>query len=715
MNKHRPEDFKRPGEAQFAWNSPVEKIGKLGAGRIRSLLKLGIKTVGDLLLAIPLRYENRSKFSPFPPAAAPGPILLCGRVVDMLPDKFLPGKKRLTEVQIEPYDVSAPLLTEPVSLKWLNARHIRSQIAVGHQLVVFGLLQQKGRTWSIWFPEFEVIEQDQNELGKIHLGRIVPVHSSGAGITPRFLRELVWEALEGVVPDSAPPPIWGLDNGVFRTPLDRFRALHFPKSEAEANAARLSLERDEALAVQTALLMRRARNRKVGSPSRAGEGKLVKEFIKSLPYPLTTAQQRVLEEIMADLRASHPMTRLLHGDVGSGKTVIAFCAMLAAVESGWQAALMAPTQVLAEQHYANGVAFLESLGVRIGLRTGSRSFDTNLPLFNEGASGEPDIFIGTHALLYEDNLPRLGLVVVDEQHKFGVVQRARLAEMGSRPDFLVMTATPIPRTLSLTIYGDLDVSVLDELPPGRRPVKTVIRNKNELDRFVVFLKSELSAGRQAYLVFPLIEDSDKVDARAAKREFEHWAQVLQPHSCGLMHGKLKPAEKKAVMDRFRLGKISALVSTMVIEVGVDVPNATVMVIFDAERFGLAQLHQLRGRVGRGGLSSYCVLVPSKNDRGTLERLAVLEATSDGFKLAEADLAFRGAGRLFGTAQSGDVGFRMLDPCRSVDLLSAARTRAAEILEVDPALSLEENSPLAEAVKRLPLDQSDLATGLISGC
>jgi len=408
---------------------------------------------------------------------------------------------------------------------------------------------------------------------------------------------------------------------------------------------------------------------------------MLKAFYESLPFDLTAAQKRSVREVTGDMRNEHPMNRLLQGDVGSGKTFVAMCAMLLAVESGSQAALMAPTQILAEQHYLTFRKWLAPLGLRLALVTGARKALDHLEI-----EGEPQIVIGTHALLYDNiDFEDLGLVVIDEQHKFGVTQRGRLIRQGIMPDVLVMTATPIPRTLTLTIYGDLDVSVLDEMPAGRGKIVTGLRVKPKVTDLTKFLKEQLAEGRQAYLVYPLVEESGAVKAQSATGEFEKWQKRLKDYEVGLLHGQMKPEEKDEVMARFRDNDLQVLVATTVVEVGVDVANASVMVIHHAERFGLAQLHQLRGRIGRGEHKSYCVLLTDGKSEEALRKLRVLEKTRDGFKIAEEDLLRRGPGEVLGTAQSGLTDLRFVDYLADTALVREARRLAEELLERDPDL------------------------------
>jgi ATP-dependent DNA helicase RecG len=430
-----------------------------------------------------------------------------------------------------------------------------------------------------------------------------------------------------------------------------------------------------------------------------GSGTLLGEFLEALPFQLTDAQSKVIAEIRRDLAARHPMNRLLQGDVGSGKTVVAIAAMLLAVEARYQAAFMAPTQILAEQHYAVLRRWLEPLGVRMALRTAARQEESFLPLV--AGDENAHVIIGTHALLYDTvSFSNLGLVVIDEQHKFGVAQRARLTAREPAPDVLVMTATPIPRTLTMTVYGDLDVSIMDEMPRNRGKVITAVRDVSKLGEVLSFLRGQLEAGRQLYVIYPLIDESEKLEVKAASAEYELWRERLHPYRCKLLHGRIPTAEKQDTMERFRHGETKALISTTVIEVGVDVPNATVMLVENAERFGLAQLHQLRGRIGRGEHKSYCILLTSDESKETSAKLAVLERTNNGFEVAEADWDLRGPGDLLGTAQSGLPALKIGNLKTDAGLMRRARAAAMSIFEADPRLELPEN----QRFRRLIVEQ-----------
>src|SRR5438093_890115 len=445
----------------------------------------------------------------------------------------------------------------------------------------------------------------------------------------------------------------------------------------------------EFFAMQMLIASRRTDSHARVSAAHCGRGELMQKFLHALPFELTTAQKKVIAEIQSDLAAKYPMNRLLQGDVGSGKTVVAIAAILLAVEAGYQAAFMAPTQVLAEQHYAVLRRWLEPLGVKLSIRTAARQEESFLPLVdgNENA----DVIIGTHALLYEKvSFSNLGLAVIDEQHKFGVAQRARLTSREPTPDVLVMTATPIPRTVTMTVYGDLDVSVIDEMPRGRGKVVTAVRDSSKLGEVLTFLRRQLEAARQLYVIYPLIDESEKLEVKAAAAEYELWRERLHPFRCELLHGRIAPAEKQQIMERFRRGETNALISTTVLEVGVDVRNASVMLIENAERFGLAQLHKLGGRIGRGEHKPFCILLTSDTSKETSGKLTVLEKTSNGFEVAEADWELRGPGDLLGTAQSGLPALKIGNLKADAELMRRARAAAVSIFQADPRLEAPED-------------------------
>lgn len=679
--------------------SPVDGLTFLDTRLRKSLLGGGFVKAGDVLTHYPFRYEDRRAFDGWPDGAAEvtEPLCLRGVVTDAQLKRSGPGRPFVV-VTLSPPDMEGlGGFSQPLTLRWFNMPFIYKSFAADQEMIVYGRPKaSKNGGLVMDHPEFEILNDTPLAEAAIHLERIVPIYGSRDGVPQKTLRRAAWLILENLedesVPDLLPQPS---AEGEFahQTRAQAWREIHFPSSMESCARARRYLALEEFFLLQLKVLRRRQKWESLTGAGHCGPGELLGRWLESLPFPLTGAQQRSIQEIRADLALTKPMNRLLQGDVGSGKTFVAMAAILLAVESGCQAALMAPTQILAEQHYLNFRHWLEPLGLRIGLRTASKKTDNSLPLF-EGAPERPQILIGTHALLHGDSeLPDLGLAVIDEQHKFGVEQRARLVRQGRAPDVLVMTATPIPRTLTMTVYGDLDVSLIDEMPAGRRPIVTVVREQPDLAQVASFLKNQFAAGRQAYLVYPLIDESESLDLKSAVKEQAYWEKKLTPHSVGLLHGRLGPVEKEAVMQRFRANEIHALVSTSVIEVGVDVPNASVMIVFEAERFGLAQLHQLRGRIGRGAHRSYCILVANGKNAEGLDRLHTLEKTSDGFAVAEADLVRRGPGDLLGTAQSGLADLVLGDLVRDTRLVRLARRLAAEVIAKDPGFQSPEHATL----------------------
>lgn len=690
--------------------TPLREIDWIAPQRTRILDKINLATVGDLLTHYPRRHEDRSRFDRFPGGESEQPICVCGTVVKTTQKRF-GGWKKMFEVVLE--EDGSHALSPPLICRWFNVHYVQKMFATGQRVVVYGKPKLRGKNICIDHPEFESVENDEEV--SIHLQRITPIYRATEGVSTRVLRTMIFRLLEEIG-DAALPDF--LPSTLDSQPLGAaLRELHFPSSWETLGEARRRLVLGEFFHLQLLVAARRAETIARAGEVHAGGGMLLQALHEGLAYQLTVAQQRVIAEIRADLASTQPMNRLLQGDVGSGKTVVALSAMLLVVEAGFQAALMAPTQILAEQHYLNFKRLLEPLGVSIALRTGARKEETTaLPLFAVGgirdpvrgtaepdppSSGrqvagaprahiirdnEPNIFVGTHALLYEGaGISRLGLAVIDEQHKFGVMQRARLIAQGSAPDILVMTATPIPRTLTMTIYGDLDVSTLDEMPAHRGAIRTEVRDAAKLPDIVKFLVRQITEGRQAYVVHPLIDESDNVEAKAAAAEFERWRGLLNPARCELLHGRVAPDEKDQIMERFRTGATQALITTTVVEVGVDVPNATIMLIQNAERFGLAQLHQLRGRIGRGQHRSYCILISAAKNDEAREKLDFLARVSDGFAIAEEDLRLRGPGDILGTAQTGLPPLKLGNPLADAELMQIARNAAGEIFKNDPLL------------------------------
>jgi ATP-dependent DNA helicase RecG len=666
--------------------TPLNEISWIPPRRVPNLRKLGLRTLADLVLHFPRRHEDRRSFTPFPDSPPDQPILVCGVVSKA---GYLPygGWRRGYEATIEEGDGGA--LSRRISCRWFNMPYVGKMIATGMRMVAYGRLKARGKRLYLDFPEFEMIEDEGDAL--IHLHRIVPVHAGGEGLTARRLREWIFQALHTTDLTRISSLLPGADQKPDR--VSALRAIHFPESFEQLESARRLLVTEEFFAMQSLIVSRRAHVAELPGKPKTG-GDLMKRLHAALPFPLTGAQQRAIADIRRDMASTHRMNRLLQGDVGSGKTLVALSACLVAIEAGFQAAVMAPTQLLAEQHYATFTRLLTPLGIRVALRTGSRRVDESLELWT--GEGVPQLLVGTHALLYEPaELQNPGLIVIDEQHKFGVMQRARLITRADGPDVLVMTATPIPRTLAQTAYGDLDVTIIDEMPPNRGKIITGVRDTKKLPEAAAFLRKHLEAGRQAYIVYPLVEESEKLEAKAASVEFEKWRELLAPQACGLLHGRMKPEEKDAAMKAFVAGETKALVATTVIEVGIDVPNANILLIENAERFGLAQLHQLRGRIGRGQYTSYCILMPGEDTPEAREKLGVLEQTNDGFAVAEADLRLRGPGDMLGTAQTGLPPLRLGDLFRDGALIQQARDQAAAIFEQDVRLARPEHAPLRE--------------------
>lgn len=640
-----------------------------------ALAAAGIRTVRELLDHLPRRHEDRRRFDAFPVQASATPVCLRGTVTDTARKRFARGG--LFEAVVA--DATGGVFgSGTITCRWFHLPFLHKWIAAGQQLVLYGKVKDQGGRLFIDHPEFEVLDEADADPRSLHLERIVPVYRNISGISQRRLRELIHRTLAALRPDEGVPP--APRPGML--PLhQRYRDAHFPESIDAAAIARREFAFEEFLRVQLNALWRRQRQRSAPGRSLGKRTRLLTDWYHSLPFDLTASQKQAVHEIAADMRLPQAMNRLLQGDVGSGKTFVAMAAMLLAVESGCQAALMAPTQILAEQHHHSFMQWLAPLGLRIALCTGGR-----------GQRADPDsshraqILIGTHALIHRDHLyDDLGLVVIDEQHKFGVDQRAALVRHGRMPDVLVMSATPIPRTLVMTVYGDLDVSVLRDKPPGRAPVVTTLLTNPSARAITAKVRGHLDEGRQAYLVYPLIGEDGGDASDSVVEAVAVWRKRLPGYEIGLLHGRLGPEEKEHVMRRFRDGALHALVSTSVIEVGVDVPNATLLLVYQAERFGLAQLHQLRGRIGRGGNAGECLLIADAKHREALAKLRTLEDSSDGFQIAEEDLRLRGPGDVLGTLQSGTGALRFADFLADDRLLAEARAQAESILRDDPRL------------------------------
>jgi ATP-dependent DNA helicase RecG len=676
-------------------DQPLEELAWMPEPQRKLIRRLGIETWRQLLEHYPRRYEDRTQFAVFPTEGSEEPICLRG-IVEKISARYF-GRRKIVEVIVN--DGFSTALSGRVVCRWFNQHYLQRMLAAGQELIVFGRPKRYKNRIFLDHPEFEIVEEEGEE--HIHMGRIAPVYPLSEGVRQRALRAVMFRAvqeLRALLPsDFAPSETLSEEEALSQ--------IHFPDSFWAQEEARKVLALAEFVAMQIVVESRKRSAAALAGERHAGSGKLTGRFLTALPYGPTTAQERAIGEIRRDMAKEVPMNRLLQGDVGAGKTIVAAAAMLYAVEAGYQAALMAPTQVLAEQHFENFRHWLSALDVRIALRTGTRQEISHLEL-----SGDSQVLIGTHALLYDpDQFRRLGLVVIDEQHKFGVLQRSKLLERRPVPDLLVMTATPIPRTLAMTVYGDLDVSVLDEKPANRRPIVTRVRPSAKIPEAASFIRERVDAGRQAYIIYPVIEETETLSLKAATTEHLKWEKLLAPIRCGLLHGRLTSDEKEHVMVAFRAGRIDVLVSTTVIEVGVDVPNATVMLIENSERFGLAQLHQLRGRIGRSQHQSYCVLLTDREDPEALDKLAILERSEDGFEIAEADLRIRGPGDLLGTAQSGLPPLRLAKLVEDEALLFRAKEIARMILDRDPDLQ----EPQHQRFARIAVQNGENGTNLAS--
>ncbi|MGD2218535.1 MAG: ATP-dependent DNA helicase RecG [Gemmatimonadales bacterium] len=673
-------------------DQPVQYLKGVGPRRAEALAKLGIRTARDLLRHGPHRYEDATTVSPIAKLAPGMDATAIGEVVSK---GVIPTRRGLRFFQAVIRDSSGL-----IECSWPGQPFLDRTIRKGDTLLVSGPVrffhgrQIQPREFTILARAGEPVDEE---------GTVFPVYPATAGLSHRQIRHIVRQNLDAllaavddaddVVPDDLRRQ---LELANLRDALDW---LHRPPTLARAEEARRRLAFDELFILQLLYARARYENRekRQGIAFERKNG-LVRSFTQSLPFDLTTAQKKVLSEISRDMKLPRPMNRLLQGDVGSGKTVVALFAMLRTVDNGYQAALMAPTELLAEQHHKTVTEMLADLPISVELLRGGLRAPQRRDALQRIAGGEAQLIIGTHALIQEDvEFQRLGLVIIDEQHRFGVRQRLQLRRAGAEPDVLVMSATPIPRSLALTFYGDLDVSVLDELPPGRRPVKTVLRGESAGPRVFEFVRTEVEAGRQAYVVYPVIEESEALDVRSATEAYEHLSNdVLSDLSVALIHGRMAADLKDETMRNFVAGKINVLVSTTVIEVGIDVPNATVMIVEGAERFGLSQLHQLRGRVGRGAEQSYCIVI--HGGREPPERLEIFAATNDGFEIARADLRLRGYGDFFGARQHGLPEFAFADLERDEPLLHAARDAAARIVAADPQLEKGEHRALGQALR-----------------
>lgn len=705
----QPRADTRARAAGPAWSldQPVTRLRGVSATYSRRLERLGIHTVRDLVFHLPRRYDDYSRLKAIGQLEYGEEVTLVATVWDTKTRQARNGLHITTCILAD--------RTGTIEVTWFNQPYLASRLRPGREIVISGKVDEYLGRLTFQSPVWEPLEREQ-----LHTGRLVPIYPLTEGINDRWLRRLIKSTLDactGQLDDLLPADLRSRHN--LPDLATALRHVHFPPSQAALEQGRRRLCFEEFMLIQLGVLRKRQAWR-----SRRGQAlaptPLTERFFAALPFQLTAAQRRAWSQISTDVAADTPMNRLLQGDVGSGKTVLAVAAMLQAVSAGQQAALMAPTEILAGQHFETICSLIGELTVqrpdrgeepvRVALLTGSLKAREKADVREAIAAGQLDIVVGTQALIQEGvQFDRLGLVVVDEQHRFGVQQRSSLRQKGDAdlvPHLLVMTATPIPRTLSLTIYGDLDLSVIDELPPNRQQVKTVLVTPRERERAYRFVRSQIERGHQAFVICPLIDESDRLDARAATDEYDRLQQEVFPDlRLALLHGRLKAEEKEAIMASFRDREYDILVSTAVIEVGIDIPNATVMLIEGANRFGLAQLHQFRGRVGRGTAQSYCLLACDDSSAEVTERLRIVERTHDGFALAEEDLRLRGPGEFFGTRQSGlpDLKAATLADSR---ILEEARAAAREVFETDPALDLPAHRQLRDRVLAFWRDEGE---------
>lgn len=681
---------------------PVRFIKGVGPKISALLEKKGLRSVEDMLYFVPRRYEDRRYVSDIKSVTYGSRATVIGNIVKA--DTKIYGHKRVFEVTI---DDGSGLLTA----KWFkgNNLYLKRIFKNGMKVIMSGEVSSYLFSKDIVHPDFEIMDdKEDGDESLLHFKRIVPVYSETEGLHQKYIRKIMSQVIDRYVQYIVSPiPMEICEKRHLYNIQDALRNVHFPTKNEKVEAynemqswAHRRLIYDEFFFLQLGIALKRKGNMLDKGVSFNVGGKISQIFFKILPYKLTNAQKRVLDEINADMEKTSSMNRLLQGDVGSGKTVVAMAAMVTACENGYQAAIMAPTEILAEQHYNVINNWAGQLGFNVVLLTSGIKSKVRKEIYSKIEKNDVHIIVGTHALIQETvKFAKLGLVVVDEQHRFGVIQRASLRQKGLNPDVLVMTATPIPRTLAMTVYGDLDVSVIDEFPPGRKEIKTKVFVEGQRNRVYEIIRGEIIKKNQVFIVYPLVEESENTDMKDATKMADHLQKDIFPDfKVGLVHGRMKSKEKEEVMIGFLNKEIDILVSTTVIEVGIDIPQASLMVIEHAERFGLSQLHQLRGRVGRSDIPSYCILMSNyKGSEDSKKRLNVMEDTNDGFKIAEEDLAIRGPGEFMGIRQSGLPDFRIANILRDTHILGEAKTDAFALIKTDPLLEKQEHAHLKEVL------------------
>ncbi len=667
----------------------LQFIKGIGPKKQKLLEQMGISSAEDLLLHYPRRYEDRTF------------LLKLGELTD-----GQTGTVITWVVKVEEQRPTAGLHLLKAAVKdetamavatWFNQPYMKAKLVVGTRLLLTGKIRRQFGRLEILVQDMELLTEEEPAEEQ---GKILSVYPAAQGLQQKLFRQAIAQVLDGSRQVQEYHSAAFLQKYKLMSINQALEEIHRPKDWASLEEARKRLIFDEFFFLQLSLVLLRKKDLHNQGLVHLPKGNLTEPWLAGLPFSLTAAQKRVIEEIKEDMAKPYAMARLVQGDVGSGKTAVAAWALLLAAENGFQGAMMAPTEILAQQHYDNFNSWFQLLGLKVGFFKGAMSQKEKRQLQEELAAGQIRIAVGTHALIQEKTVfQRLGLIVIDEQHRFGVRQRALLQEKGDHPDMLVMSATPIPRTLALTLYGDLDISLLDEMPPGRKPVKTICILEKAREKLNQLLRQELEQGHQAFVVCPLIEESEAMDLQNAQEIYRQLKKKLSPFPVGLLHGRQSAAEKEEIMAAFAAGVLKALVSTTVIEVGVNVPQATVMVIENSERFGLAQLHQLRGRVGRGKLQAYCILVTNTSEPLALQRLKLMTETNDGFRLAEEDMLLRGPGEFFGTRQHGLPEFRLAKLPEDRQLLETARAAALDLAGQDPELGRSEHLELNCLIKK----------------
>jgi len=677
-------------------------IKGVGPSRLSTLSRLGIETIHDLLYCFPARHEDRSRIKKIA-EIEPGNF-------ETIKVKVITFGGRTSKRGMNIFQLAVGDSTGVIHATWFNQPYMKDKFKIGQELILYGKVERYNYL-QINNPEYEILTGTKENF--VHIARIVPIYPLTENMNQRWFRNIMKFTVDNYVDeivDILPFEMRKRNNLMMLK--EAVRNMHFPVSELVLKKARERIIFDEFLILFTGIALKRASIKiDLSGYSHKVEGDLIDRFKNSLGFQLTKSQSKVIKEIEEDMKSQKPMNRLLQGDVGSGKTIVALHALILTVQNGYQGALMVPTEILAEQHYRNIKTFVEDLGIKVMLLSGDMKEEERRRRRHMIEIGEADIIIGTHALIQEGvNFKKLGLAVIDEQHKFGVMQRAILRSKSENPDVLVMTATPIPRTLALTVYGDMDVSIIDELPPGRGNVKTFYFEEKNREKAYKIAEEEIKIGRQAYVVYPIIDESEKSDLRAAVKMHKELTQRFPDLKIGLLHGRMKSKEKEAIMHDFKDCKIDMLISTIVIEVGVDISNASVMIIEHAERFGLSQLHQLRGRIGRGRHLSYCILVSEPKTDDAKHRISAMLKTQDGFKIAEEDLEIRGPGEFFGTRQHGLPELKIANIIRDRDALEIAKQEAFDLIKRDRFLRLPENRLIRESLlKKFSREDLELAS------